>query len=93
MHKKGPPRLNYSELHLHTVIGKLSLDQSFYFKKSPSFQGIQSLIALNMWVTAHSLVTSVVVERKYISMLRGWLLNELTNLHILEALVKALRGL
>lgn len=35
MHKKGPPRLNYSELHLLSVIGKLSLSQSFYLKKIP----------------------------------------------------------
>lgn len=46
MHKKGPPRLNYSELHLLSVMEKLSLSQSFYLKKSLKLSG-----ALYMWVT------------------------------------------
>jgi len=95
MHKKGPLRLNYSELHLLSVRGKQP-KPVFLFEKNP--QAFRSSGVLNCSVhvgngNPHSLVTSSAVESKYISMLRGRLLNELKNLHFLEASVKALRGL
>lgn len=60
MHMEGPPRLNYSELHLLSVIGKLSLK----IKNPQAFMssGIPNCSERVGNCDPHSLVASVAAE-------------------------------